>query len=146
MPAAARQGPETPGRRGGVAVALDRQARVDDDKTAFAHVKDFYVPKPPLEPREGEKAKRPGATITPREWQELLEEVGADELSPRAGQEGASGQGTVEILVRGACRCDARRPLWPCACACVDGRVRVRALSSVGAARVLGALGAVVPA
>lgn len=78
----------------------------DGDQTAFARVKDFYVPKPPLRKWEGEKAKPPGFTITPREWQKLLEEGSAEAPGPirRASFGHDPGQDNVEVLLDGTCR------------------------------------------
>jgi hypothetical protein len=71
-------------------VQLDKRVRLDLDQTARSIVKDHYMPIPP---REGPKAaakKKPGTTITPREWQEMVQEARA---VPCSNGRGAAHQG-----------------------------------------------------
>jgi len=99
-------------------VGCAQHTAFDGDKTSFARFKDFYVPKPPLKQWEGEKAKPPGSTITPREWQELLEEGSADAPGPTARRASFGhdpGQDNVEVLLDGTCRRVRTADQAPCA-------------------------------
>ena len=90
-----------PGARGMVrenANRLDQRVRIESDQTAHSRVKDFYMPIPARQRAEVTRKRKPGSTITPREWQEMVQEAkgqrrGADvqDVPTRASPLGAEG-------------------------------------------------------
>lgn len=56
-------------------VHLDQRVRMDSDQTAYSRVKDFYMPIPARQSGKVASKKKPGSTITPREWQEMVQEA-----------------------------------------------------------------------
>lgn len=53
---------------------LDQRTHIDEDRTPLSKVKKYYYPIPPRSSLRAEPSKKPGANITPREWQALAAE------------------------------------------------------------------------
>jgi hypothetical protein len=77
---------------------LDQCVRIESDQTAHSRVKDFYMPIPARQRAEVARKRKPGSTITPREWQQMVQEAkgqrrGAEvqDVPTRASPLGAEG-------------------------------------------------------
>jgi hypothetical protein len=65
-------------------MALDRSAKIDEDKTKQCKYKDAYSPIPPRTRRREEKTAKAGTVITALEWKELTAECEAlNNFSPK---------------------------------------------------------------
>ena len=92
-------------------MALDRAAKIDEDKTKQCKYKDAYSPIPPRTRRREEKTAKAGTVITALEWKELTAECEAlNNFSPKPASGlspqlrisiGLAGNGEVEETLKG---------------------------------------------
>ena len=92
-------------------LALDRVAKIHEDKTKQCKYKDAYSPIPPRTRRREEKTAKAGTVITALEWKELTAEFEAlNNFSPKLASGlspqlrisiGLAGNGEVEETLKG---------------------------------------------